>query len=161
MARDDRQVNLAKIHIAKTALNLSDEDYRAILARQGDAESARDLDDHGRPQVLAYFDELGGKRHHRALGQPEKIVWLWRKLGQAGALRDQSQAALLAFISRTTGVGVSHAHFLPSRRQQGHRGAEGDAQQDRQGAMKSWMALASELPPPRLQEFVRLIGLPA
>lgn len=113
MARDDRQADLAKIHIAKKALNLSDEDYRAVLARQGGRDSARDLDAPGRRRVLTYLDELGGKRRHRAFGQPEKIVWLWRKLGQAGTLRDQSQAALLAFIGRTTGVGVSHARFLP------------------------------------------------
>ena len=53
------------------------------------------------------------KQTFKPFGQPEKIKWLWRKLGEAGALHDGGNAALLAFVARTTGMGVADVKFLP------------------------------------------------
>lgn len=61
--------------------------------------------------------KLGFKPKARAFkpfGQPEKIKWLWKKLGEAGGLRDGSYAALLAFIARTTNTEFSDVKFLPT-----------------------------------------------
>lgn len=107
LARDHRNADLAAIHVAKKHLNLSDEDYRAILMRQAGVSSARDLDHDGRRKVLAYLNAA------KPFGQPELIAWLWRKLGEAGALQDTSKAALMTFVGRTASVGVSHLKFLP------------------------------------------------
>ncbi|WP_176724160.1 regulatory protein GemA [Desulfoplanes formicivorans] len=50
---------LAKIHIAKKDLGLSDDAYRAILAEVGGAESAGDLDSYGLTRVVAHMRKLG------------------------------------------------------------------------------------------------------
>lgn len=113
LARDHRNGDLAKLHMGKKALTLSDEDYRAVLLRQGGVASAKDLDHEGRRRVLAYFASLGFAPERKPFGQAEKIAWLWRKLGEAQVLRDTSQAALMAFVGRTVGVDVAHPKFLP------------------------------------------------
>lgn len=59
LARDHRNSDMVKIHIAKKQLNLSEEQYRAILAGRGGAESSKDLDHAGRQRVLEYFKTLG------------------------------------------------------------------------------------------------------
>lgn len=50
---------LAQIHIARQQLGLSDEDYRAILARTAGVRSAKDLNDNGVSRVLNEFKRLG------------------------------------------------------------------------------------------------------
>lgn len=58
IARDNRNADIAKIQIARKQLNLSDEEYRSILAGQGNgATSSRDLDHDGRQRVLAYIQK--------------------------------------------------------------------------------------------------------
>lgn len=112
LARDNRNRDLAKIHMAKKQLNLGEEEYRAILLGRGGHSSSANLDHEGRTKVLAYFKQLGFK-DLKPFGQVEKIEWLWRKVGEAGVLRDTSKAALLAFVGRNTSAGVSHLKFLP------------------------------------------------
>lgn len=107
LARDHRNADLAAIHMAKKHLNLGEEEYRTILMRQAGVTSARDLDHDGRRKVRAYLNAA------KPFGQPELIAWLWRKLGEAGAIQDTSSAALLAFVERTASVGSSHLKFLP------------------------------------------------
>lgn len=50
---------LAQIHIAKAQLGLSDEDYRAILARTAGVSSSKDLDNRTVGGVLHEFRRLG------------------------------------------------------------------------------------------------------
>ncbi|SDK31188.1 gp16 family protein [Billgrantia gudaonensis] len=50
---------LAQIHIAKQQLGLSDEDYRAILARTAGVSSAKQLTNRNVGNVLAEFKRLG------------------------------------------------------------------------------------------------------
>ncbi|KWT66433.1 phage protein GemA/Gp16 family protein [Comamonas testosteroni] len=81
--------------------------------------SSVDLDAAGRAKVLAHMAKLGYQpksRSFKPFGQPEKIKWLWKKLNEAGGLRNGSPAALLAFVSRTTGTTVSDLKFLPTPR---------------------------------------------
>lgn len=54
-----RRNMLAKIHIAKKDLGLSEDAYRAILAGIGGVESAGDLDLGGLNDVLAHMQRLG------------------------------------------------------------------------------------------------------
>ena len=61
LARDHKNSAMIKIHIAKKQLNLSDEDYRAILTAKGGVASSKDLDHAGRERVLSYFQTLGFK----------------------------------------------------------------------------------------------------
>lgn len=61
LARDHRNSDLVKIQIARKQLNLTDEDYRTILQRQGGVTSSKDLDHPGRQKVLSYFESLGWK----------------------------------------------------------------------------------------------------
>ncbi len=61
LARNHRNSDLVKIHIAKKQLGLSDDEYRAILSGRGGADSAKDLDHAGRQRVLDYFKTRGFK----------------------------------------------------------------------------------------------------
>ena len=112
-----RKRELGHIHQGKAALGWSDEDYRFHLLQNTGKSSAADLDSAGRAAVLSHMAKLGFRpkaREFKPFGQPEKIVWLWKQIGLAGGLRDSGQAALLAFVARTTGTGVSDVKFLPT-----------------------------------------------
>lgn len=72
LARDHRNTDLAKIHMAKKELGLADGDYRAILHAQGGVESAARLDHAGRTRVLAYMRRMGFQPKARAAGKPHR-----------------------------------------------------------------------------------------
>lgn len=59
LARNHRNSDLGKIHIAKNQLGLTDEDYRAILLAKGGADSSAKLNHEGRLKVLSHFEKLG------------------------------------------------------------------------------------------------------
>ena len=81
LARDHRNGDLAKIHVAKKQLGMSDEDYRALLWTQARVATARDLDHAGRARVLDFMRALGFKpaakpsarRPSRPTPAPDKI----------------------------------------------------------------------------------------
>lgn len=54
-AKPQRIRELARIHMLATELKLTDEQYRAVLWAQGRVDSARDLDEHGRRQVITHL----------------------------------------------------------------------------------------------------------
>lgn len=111
-----RKRELGHIHQGKAALGWSDDDYRYHLRTLTGQDSAAQLDAAGRAKVLAHMATLGytpKASTFKPFDQAEKIKWLWRKVGEAGGLRDASPAALLAFIGRHTGKGVSNVKFLP------------------------------------------------
>lgn len=56
-----RKNDLAKIHIARNQLGLSDDDYRAVLWARCNVHSAADLDHSGRQHLLQHFRALGWK----------------------------------------------------------------------------------------------------
>ena len=115
-ATEQRKRDLARIHMARAALGWSEDDYRFHLRQITGADSAADLDAAGRRRLLEHMAACGWKPRSafKPFGQPEKIRWLWSKLGQAGAVRDAGTPALLAFVARTTGMGVDDVRFLPT-----------------------------------------------
>lgn len=111
-----RRRELGHIHQGAKALKWSEDDYRFYLRHATGADTAAKLDAAGRRKMLAFMETLGYQpaSKFKPFGQAEKIAWLWKKLGEHGALRDTSPAALLAFVGRTTGSGVSDVSFLPT-----------------------------------------------
>lgn len=61
LARDHRHADLAKIHMAKKALGMSQDDYETMLLAQAGVDSASMLDHTGRLKVLAHLQRLGWK----------------------------------------------------------------------------------------------------
>lgn len=112
-----RKRELGHIHQGKAALGWSDDDYRFHLRNLTGKGSSAELDAPGRRKVLDHMASLGyapKAAKFQPFDQAAKIKWLWKKIGEAGGLRDASPAALLAFAGRSTGAGVSDLKFLPT-----------------------------------------------
>ena len=112
-----RKRDLGHIHQGKKALAWSEEDYRFHLVNLTGKSSAGELDANGRAKVLCHMATLGFNPTARAFkpfDQSAKIKWLWRKIDEAGGLRDATPQALVAFVGRTTGTGVADLSFLPT-----------------------------------------------
>lgn len=121
-----RNTDLAKIHIARKDLDLSESDYRALLTRVAGVDSAARLGPDGHRAVLAEMKKLGFRVRPKIAGRAAapgdrahvgKVIQLWREAAQAGAIRDGSDAALRAFVMRQTKgpdspEGVSAPQFL-------------------------------------------------
>ena len=111
----NRRAELAKIHIAKKQLNIADADYRALLQRVAQVDSAADLNLSGLKAVIAELKRLGFQpknkrtfspqsRHKEHKSQADKIRALWISMHQSGIIRDGSETALNHFVRRLTGV---------------------------------------------------------
>ena len=101
----DRRGALAKLHVAKAQLRLTDDSYRAILLRVAQVTSAAAATDRQLLALLAEMRRFGFRdAPRRVSGQPHvRKVWaLWRDL--APHLADGSDAALRAFVKRQTGL---------------------------------------------------------
>lgn len=112
MASEYRRKCLAKIHIAKKELGLSDEDYRDLInATVAGKNSAADLDERQLQLLLDRLQTLGWRpRLVRASERPlPATVWkarkLWLQLYDLGAVRNPQWTALARFAKRMTGVG--------------------------------------------------------
>jgi phage gp16-like protein len=105
-----RDPALAKIHIARKELRLSDEDYRAILHRVAGVESSSKLSPPAVLQVLAEFERLGwrpsfsGQRRRSDKPGVRLVFGLWRELAERKLVENPSRRALLAFVERQTGI---------------------------------------------------------
>ncbi len=98
------RAQLAKIHIAKKELQLTDEIYRDILAMTFKVESAKDLSDRQAAQLLELFKTKGWqpkvqkpgseqKQHNKGkfiaikpgptAAQQRKVLAMWNELGYA------------------------------------------------------------------------------
>lgn len=106
-----RKSALAKVHIAKKQLALSDEDYRAILREVCEVESSKGLSLGGLEQLLEHFKRVGFKAQPKADrprkladdAQSRKLRALWLDLADKGIVHNASEAALLAYVKRMTG----------------------------------------------------------
>lgn len=104
--RRRRNAEIAKIKIGAKALALVDDTYRAVLQREGGAESAKDLTAAGRRRVLEHFKKLGAygkealQRPTYSSPQARMIRGLWIELADAGVVRNRSDRALDAFARR-------------------------------------------------------------
>lgn len=112
MATEYRRKCLAKIHIAKKELGLSDEEYRDLISATVPGKmSAADLDELQLQQLLDRLQHLGWRpRLPRASERPlPAAVWkarqLWLQLYEMGEVRNPQWTALARFAKRMTGVG--------------------------------------------------------
>lgn len=118
MARDDgERVRLLKlVHVAVRKLGLEDADYRAILRRVADVDSAKDC---SVPQLrrlmlefrrLGFGDERGQTIRANLAGHPtaRKARALWISLHALGVVDDPSERALEALGKRQLGVDRLH-----------------------------------------------------
>jgi phage gp16-like protein len=126
-----RTKQIAKIHVAKKALALTDESYRDVLRRVTGRDSAASLDERGLKKVLDEFKRLGFRdpRPTSAKAQVRMIHGVWADLVAMGAVdAAEPAAALRAFVQRQTKTaanpaGVSAPEFLDAK--QANRVLEG------------------------------------
>ena len=114
--------HIAAIHVLKSKLQLSDDDYRALLKNLTHKTSSKDLTDKERQAVRDHMQQLAERAgvarplRRRATGRTfaqakaaasprERKVWaLWNQLGRDGVVRDTSAKALNAWVARTVHV---------------------------------------------------------
>jgi hypothetical protein len=118
MSPSARNPRLAKVHIARKDLELTDDCYRAILARITGQESSAGLDPAQLDAVLAEFKRLGwsakpkaapaagGLRHRPASGKAEvrKVFAIWGDMCRLNIPTINNRAGLIAFVQRMTDV---------------------------------------------------------
>lgn len=129
--QDIRKAELSQIHIAKKQLGWTEDEYRAVIMRisKHATESAGELNHKQRAELLWYMKSCGFKvRHARKAplkrpndmtikddrDQVKKIRWQWLDLFAFGAVRDNSEQAMCAFIARVANItnGKEHPKFL-------------------------------------------------
>jgi phage gp16-like protein len=109
-----RRGMLAKVHIAKKQLRLSDDDYAAVLIRETGHDSAGKCSQAELEKALRAFERQGfttkakapgAKRAGGAADHPSarKARAMWISLGLLGAINDTSEAALESFARRQLG----------------------------------------------------------
>jgi hypothetical protein len=109
------RVKIGLLHVAKSRLKLSDDDYRSILLSSGGVTSTRDLDERGFEAVMDRFRGLGfvsaarKRGHGQRLGmatpaQLDLILTLWRR-----AAADPTDAHLNTWLEH---FGVSALRFV-------------------------------------------------
>lgn len=117
--------HIAAIHVLKGQLELTDDDYRALLVQLTGRDSSKALSDREREAVRDHMQRQAERmgvvkpssaRPHtqkrfaakKADASPkERKVWaLWHQLHRDGKLRDNSAMALNAWVQRTVHVGA-------------------------------------------------------
>lgn len=110
----NRRATLAKIHIAKKDMGLSDDDYRFTLESVTGRDSCGDMSDRQLTKVLDHFKSKGWKpalknkfRKPSKYAEIRLIYALWWDLHASGKLDcavNQRRAALQKFVQRMTGI---------------------------------------------------------
>ena len=105
-----RRSMLAKVHIAKVQLRMTEDDYRAVLLRETGRTSAGDCDQAELHRLLSAFQRLGFDAKARPRGArpadhpaARKARAMWISLGLLGAIKDPSEKALESFARRQIG----------------------------------------------------------
>lgn len=115
-----RRADLAKVHIARKQLCMTDDDYRALLLKitRGRTDSAAGLEPKELAQVLAHMKACGftprpkGRPARSGYSRPvvadspeaRKVRSLWLLLHEIGLVRDPSERALGHYCKRVLGV---------------------------------------------------------
>ncbi|MBN2428447.1 MAG: regulatory protein GemA [Deltaproteobacteria bacterium] len=106
-----RRKALAKIHIAKKELGLSDDEYRDVIRSVVPGkDSAADLSDPQLHDLLNRLHEIGWRpRLRRGASRPlPPTVWkarsLWLELHDMGAVRNPGWTSMARFCKRMTGT---------------------------------------------------------
>lgn len=107
----ERRAMLAKVHVARKALGIEEDDYRELLTRVTGKRSAKDCNNHQLTKAMAEFERMGFQAVGRAskrvpAGSPtaRKARAMWISLAQLGAVADSAESALEAFARRQLGV---------------------------------------------------------
>lgn len=123
MALDIRKSLIAKIHVAKKQLALTDESYRDVLRRITGKDSSGSMTHQELDNVVKEFKRLGfdgtykpkraGERKLAGSPQAKKIRALWITLHQLGAVHNPSEEALSAYVKRI--CKVDDLHWINSK----------------------------------------------
>ncbi len=97
---------LATIHIARKALGMDEETYRAFLKRETGKDSAKDLNPNEARRAIAAFERAGWRRAAKAPSPAfvRKAQALWIAGFNLGLVADRTDRALRAFVKRQTGL---------------------------------------------------------
>lgn len=116
----NRRKAIARLHVVKKERRIDDEDWRDIMERVTGKRSLKDL---GVGELHRLLDEL----HSAGALSPQpsgpaltgpyapKLRALWLSGWNLGVVRNRTDAALLAFVKRMTGV--DHTRFLRDARE--------------------------------------------
>lgn len=102
-----KQAMLAKIHIAKKELNLTDDNYRALLQGVTGKTSTKGMSLPEMDEVLIRLKEHGWKpKPIKRADHPQarKCRALWYTLYKAGVIQSNKESSLIAFGKRQTGI---------------------------------------------------------
>jgi hypothetical protein len=102
---DERRGMIAKIHVARKSLALTEGCYRAILLRVGGAESCAVMSTSALDAVLAEFKRLGFRSKPGAPSSKQQVravYALWTDM--ADLVMNPSANGLRAFVERQTGL---------------------------------------------------------
>ncbi len=119
MGKIDRSKIIQLIHIAKSQIGLSDEDYRAVLESTAKKTSCSEMTLFELNEVLKAMKKLGFKvkkleTREEEIGwdaskaQMDYIKGMWERVA-----RDKSDRALYKFIKRITGA--DHPRFMTAK----------------------------------------------
>lgn len=130
---------LKAIHAKRRQMGLDDDSYRALLMSVTGKGSSAAMSERERRAVLDEMDRRGAPksttRRDRASGRyAGKLQALWIAAYNLGIVRDKTDAAMLAFVKRQTGL--DHSRFLRE---------PADASRAIE-ALKDWMRRASRAP---------------
>ncbi len=105
----DRKAMLAKVHLAKKALGLDEDSYRAVLARITGRDSSAACQRRQLVDLLAEFKRLGwtgnsAGRPKSAKPHVRKVFAVWGEMCRRGIPDNPTPAGLKAFVARMTGV---------------------------------------------------------
>jgi phage gp16-like protein len=106
---------LKAIHAKRRQMGLDEDSYRALLSAVTGKSSSAEMNELERRAVLSEMDRRGAPkapaRRTRASGPyAGKLQALWIAAWNLGCVRDSSDAAMLAFVRRQTGL--EHSRFL-------------------------------------------------
>lgn len=115
--------HITAIHVLKGKLQLTDDDYRALIKGLTLKASSKDMTEAERTKVRDHMQHLAERmgvvqptrrrplpaakfaKAKAAASPRERKVWaLWHQLGRDGVVRDTSAAALNAWVHRQVGV---------------------------------------------------------
>jgi phage gp16-like protein len=110
----------AAIHVLKSKLQLTDDDYRALLRALTQKTSTKDMSDRERQQVRDHMQALAERMgvakpmqrrattfaQRKAAASPrERKVWaLWNQLARDGVVHNPSRAALNVWVEKMVHV---------------------------------------------------------
>ncbi len=117
-----RNGDLAAIHMLKAQLQLTDDEYRDLMATVcAGVRSAALLDFTGRRRFLAHLQACarhqpaqGRARHIKApLTPQQRLMWsLWMRLADAGLVQSRTMEALEAWVRDHQKIGVERLQWL-------------------------------------------------